>query len=133
MYFVLLFWALCYVAHHSLDYVWVAVEQANSRFYHLELGNRYDKYGNLQRTDMRDRLRASLQYIRDLVDEMQQGIRWAAAAAVPALVLVWLVCCALGYGALWDTFFPSWLVAGSAAVGDVVCDYLLENLFWEVR
>lgn len=67
------------------------------------------------------------------VDQVRIGIRWAAAAAVPALVLVWLVCCVLGYGALWDTFFPAWFSDGANAAGNLVCDYLLDNLFWEVR
>ncbi len=60
------------------------------------------------------------------------GMRFAAVAAVPALLLSWLLSCALGYGALWDTFFPSWLVAGAAAVGNAACDYLLDHVLWQV-
>jgi hypothetical protein len=67
------------------------------------------------------------------INQVRSGMRWAAAAAVPALVLVWLVCCVLGYGALWDTFFPAWFSDGANAAGNLVCDYLLDNLFWEVR
>ena len=133
MYFVFLFWALCYVAHHTLDYVWGSVTRAQERFYQLELGNRYDKNGHLQLCEMRNRLRSALDDVLNLVLELQLGIRRASAAVVPALLLVYVVMAFCGAGELWDGFFPEWVVSRAAAAAGWFVDLLLDELLWEVK
>lgn len=125
MYIVLTFWALLALFWCLLENLKSLSSYAGLRFFKLGLQPN-DSQAHLQR--VWDALKA----LKLRIVEYQRGIRFAAAAAVPALLLSWLLCCALGYADLWDSFFPSWLVAGSAAVGDVVCDYLLDHLFWEV-
>lgn len=125
MYILLTFWALLALFWRALDLDWTieVLERCN---YDLE---------NDTLEDYDIGKRSTNWYLLQVVDRLEQvrcGIRWAAAAAVPALVLVWLLCCALGFGALWESFFPAWVVDGATAAGGVICDYLLEHLFWEV-
>ena len=108
MYILLTFWALLALFWRALDWDWTIEHVFKRRGVHF--------------------IDAAL-----ITLQVRAGIRWAAAAAVPALVLVWLLSCAMGYGALWDSFFPAWFSDGATAAGGVICDYLLDNLFWEVR
>ena len=125
MYILLTFWALLALFWRVLDLDWTLevlelcnYDLENDTLEDYDLGKRSTNWHLLQ--------------ILERLEQVRSGIRFAAAAAVPALVLVWLSCCALGYGALWDTFFPAWCVDGVSAAGGVICDYLLEHLFWEV-
>lgn len=122
---LLTFWALLALFWCALDLDWTieVLERCN---YDLE-NDTLDDYDIGKRS--------TNWYLLQIVERLEQvrsGIRFAAAAAVPALLLSWLLCCALGFGALWDSFFPSWFSEAATAAGGVICDYLLDHLFWDV-
>lgn len=126
MYILLTFWALLALFYRVLDLDWTIevlercnYDLENDTLDHYDIGKRSTNWYLLQ--------------IVDRLNQVRFGIRYSAAAAVPALVLSWLLCCALGLGAHWDAFFPGWFVDGVTAAGGVFCDYLLDHFFWEVR
>ena len=125
MYILLTFWALLALFWRVLDLDWtIDVLQCCSQDLEDET---HDDYDISKRSN-----NWHLLQIVDRLDQVRIGIRWAAAAAVPALLLVYVVMALCGYGALWSGFFPGWLVDGVTAVSGWFVDLLLDDFFWEV-
>ena len=126
MYILLTFWALLALFWRVLDLDWT-IEVLERCSYDLE-NDTLDDYDLGKRST-----NWYLLQIVGRLDQVRSGIRWAAAAAVPALLLCFLGCWSLGYADLWGAFFPDWFKDGVTAAAGVFCDYLLDHFFWEVR
>ena len=121
MYILLTFCALLAFIHRVLCLNWVieVLERCNYDLEHDTLDN-YD----LSKRSTNYHL---LEVIRDLKD-VRVGIRLALKMVIPSMLLCWLSCCFLGYGHIWDHFFPSWVSTAATTAGEWFTDYILDNV-----
>ena len=121
MFYVLLFVSLLAFLQRALCLNWVIeiLERCN---YDLEHDTR-DNY-DLSKRSTNYHL---LQVIDDLKD-VRAGILLALKMVIPSLILCWLSCCLLGYGDMWDHFFPSWVSTTATTAGEWFADYILDNV-----
>ena len=84
--------------------------------------------------DIRGKMRIEGDSVNTLrfVGMFRWAIRYAGVAVVPVLFSLWILSSLLGFGYLWDHFFPVWVSETATGAGEWFVDYILDNVLWQV-